>query len=153
MLYTINSQTLEGIADAIREKTEDFSLIDVPEMPAKIRSISGGSMPSEMLVGSLNSLNYNANTTFNFKFPAPLSKIIVSYTADNIQGGFRIYDSNNNEVFAFISGTKTDQVVDLSSSDVRQISFRRNPDSSMYSYSGTIAKLEMYLDTSKFQAN
>lgn len=40
--YRIHSETLEGIADAIREKTGDSALIAPEDMATEIASISGG---------------------------------------------------------------------------------------------------------------
>ena len=40
--YAISKQTLTGIADAIREKTETTGTMTPGQMPSKIRSINGG---------------------------------------------------------------------------------------------------------------
>ncbi len=40
--YLIQSETLTGIADAIREKTGETGTIDVPDMASKISGITGG---------------------------------------------------------------------------------------------------------------
>lgn len=83
--YRIQSETLEGIADAIREKAGDSALIAPEDMASEIASISGGDSPITMDTWTLAS-DYN-KTTQDFYYG--------SYTDRTFEGlQFFVFDNN-----------------------------------------------------------
>ena len=70
-LYRINKTTLDGIANAIREKTDKTTPIAVTDMPAEIRSIQTGIEPTDTIYISENK-TYDVETYKNAVVSVPV---------------------------------------------------------------------------------
>lgn len=88
MVYSVKSETMTGIADAIREKTGKSDKITPESMPDEIRSISGGGEPEPPQDGKTRLYITVPSSAMN-GFPSPRNKLPL-YIRQTVENGVTI---------------------------------------------------------------